>query len=340
MQYSKYFANKMRISQGYNEGNHKRHTTSAQKDYPVDETYGAAGSGGYFIAPFDCKIVRKYDAVSNYIWLTSTGKVRTPSGDKFVSILIAHISASEFNALKVGDVFKQGEKVVSEATDANSTGHHNHVCAGFGELSGTGWAKQVVGGNEFWVLTTKEGTQKPEDVFYIDKSVTEIIDDAGINFKEMPTEEISEETTVNSYIEYTIQKGDTLSEIAQKYNTTVEELASINNIVDVNKIYTGNVIKIPQTTEYKTGIYKVLTDMYIRKTAGTNEHVLVKECTDAMKNALNSTNPNDYAVVKAGHDITALDIIYKDNGSVWIKNYSGYLCLKGVSGQTYLEFVE
>ena len=195
MQYSKYFANKMRISQGYNEGNHKRHTTSAQKDYPVDETYGAAGSGGYFIAPFDCKIVRKYDAVSNYIWLTSTGKVRTPSGDKFVSILIAHISASEFNALKVGDTFKQGQKVVSEAVDANSTGHHNHVCAGFGELSGTGWAKQVVGGNEFWVLTTKEGTQKPEDVFYIDKSVTEIIDDAGINFKEMPTEEISEEPT-------------------------------------------------------------------------------------------------------------------------------------------------
>ncbi|HIU12276.1 MAG TPA: peptidoglycan-binding protein [Candidatus Onthocola stercorigallinarum] len=195
MQYSKYFANKMRISQGYNEGNHKRHTTSIQKDYPVDETYGAAGSGGYFIAPFDCKIVRKYDAVSNYIWITSTDKVRTPSGDKIVSILIAHISASEFNVLKVGDAFKQGQKVVSEAVDANSTGHHNHVCAGFGELSGTGWAKQVVGGNEFWVLTTKEGTQKPEDVFYVDKSVTEIVDNAGINFKEMPTEEISEEPT-------------------------------------------------------------------------------------------------------------------------------------------------
>lgn len=288
MQYSKYFANKMRISQGYNEGNHKRHTTSAQKDYPIDETYGASGSGGYFIAPFDCKIVRKYDAVSNYIWITSTDKVRTPSGDKIVSILIAHISASEFNALKVGQTFKQGEKVVSEAVDANSTGHHNHVCAGFGELSGTGWAKQVIGGNEFWVLTTKEGTQKPEDVFYVDKSVTEIVDNAGINFEEMPTEEIGEEIT----------------------------------------------------NEYKTGIYKVLTDLYIRKTAGTNEHVLVKECTDAMKNALNSTNPNDYAVVKAGHNITALDIIYKDNGSVWIKNYSGYICLKGVSGQIYLEFVE
>lgn len=288
MQYSKYFANKMRISQGYNEGNHKRHTTCAQKDYPIDETYGAVGSGGYFIAPFDCKIVRKYDAVSNYIWLTSTDKVKTPSGDKTVSILIAHVSASEFNVLKVGDTFKQGEKVVSEAVDANSTGHHNHVCAGFGELSGTGWVKQVVGGNEFWVLTTKEGTQKPEDVFYIDKSITEIIDSKGIDFKEMPAEDISEETT----------------------------------------------------GEYKTGIYKVLQDIYIRKTAGTDDHTLVKECTDKMKNALTSTNENDYAAVKAGHNITALDIIYKDNGSVWVKNYNGYICLKGVSGKAYLEFVE
>lgn len=285
MQYSKYFANKMRISQGYNEGNHKRHTTCAQKDYPIDETYGAAGSGGYFIAPFDCKIVRKYDAVSNYIWLTSTDKVKTPSGDKIVSILIAHISASEFNALKVGDTFKQGQKVVSEAVDANSTGHHNHVCVGFGEISGTGWAKQVVNDSEFWVLTTKEGTQKPEDVFYVDKNITEIIDSKGIEFKEMPAKE---ETT----------------------------------------------------GEYKTGIYKVLEDLYIRKTAGTNEHVLVKECTDKMKNALDSTDPNAYAVVKAGHNITALDIIYKDNGSIWVKNYSGYICLKGVSGKVYLEYIE
>lgn len=102
----------------------------------------------------------------------------------------------------------------------------------------------------------------------------------------------------------------------------------------------GKIVAKEETAGYKTGLYKVLEDLYIRKTAGTNEHVLVKECTDKMKNALDSTDPNAYAVVKAGHNITALDIIYKDNGSVWIKNYSGYLCLKGVSGQTYLEFVE
>lgn len=43
---------------------------------------------------------------------------------------------------------------------------------------------------------------------------------------------------------YTVKKGDTLSAIAKKYNTTVNELAKINNIKNVNLIYPGQKIKI------------------------------------------------------------------------------------------------
>ena len=45
-------------------------------------------------------------------------------------------------------------------------------------------------------------------------------------------------------ITYVIKKGDTLSGIAKKFNTTVKELARKNKIKDVNKIYAGDVIKI------------------------------------------------------------------------------------------------
>ncbi len=44
---------------------------------------------------------------------------------------------------------------------------------------------------------------------------------------------------------YVVQYGDTLSEIAQEYGTTVATLASINNIQNVNLIYVGQIIKIP-----------------------------------------------------------------------------------------------
>lgn len=44
---------------------------------------------------------------------------------------------------------------------------------------------------------------------------------------------------------YTIKRGDTLTSIAKKYNTTVDALASANNIANKNLIYAGNTLEIP-----------------------------------------------------------------------------------------------
>ena len=43
---------------------------------------------------------------------------------------------------------------------------------------------------------------------------------------------------------YTVKSGDTLSEIAATYNTTTNELASKNNISDVNFISIGQILEI------------------------------------------------------------------------------------------------
>ena len=48
----------------------------------------------------------------------------------------------------------------------------------------------------------------------------------------------------NTVQTYTVKSGDTLSEIAKKYNTTVDSLVSKNGIKDKNKIYVGQVLKI------------------------------------------------------------------------------------------------
>lgn len=48
---------------------------------------------------------------------------------------------------------------------------------------------------------------------------------------------------------YKIQKGDTLSGIAKKYNTTVNTLMSLNPyITNANKIYAGKTLNLPGTT--------------------------------------------------------------------------------------------
>ena len=46
---------------------------------------------------------------------------------------------------------------------------------------------------------------------------------------------------------YTVKQGDTLSEIAQKYGTTVQVLVDYNKIKDPNKIKVNQVVKIPGT---------------------------------------------------------------------------------------------
>jgi len=44
---------------------------------------------------------------------------------------------------------------------------------------------------------------------------------------------------------YTVQEGDTMSGIANKYNMTSQELATYNGITDVNSLKIGQVLKIP-----------------------------------------------------------------------------------------------
>ncbi len=45
---------------------------------------------------------------------------------------------------------------------------------------------------------------------------------------------------------YNVKKGDTLSELAQRFNTTVENLVKLNNIKDPNSIFIGQAIKFEQ----------------------------------------------------------------------------------------------
>lgn len=52
---------------------------------------------------------------------------------------------------------------------------------------------------------------------------------------------------IGQMVTYTVKRGDTLTKIALKYNTTVEEIVSLNNIQNPNLIYPGQVLKIPSS---------------------------------------------------------------------------------------------
>ncbi|MBX6334369.1 LysM peptidoglycan-binding domain-containing protein [Candidatus Saccharibacteria bacterium] len=62
----------------------------------------------------------------------------------------------------------------------------------------------------------------------------------------------STSTTVKTY---TVKRGDTLSEIAAKYGTTSEKLASLNGIKNINLIYPGQKLKISNTATSSGAVY-------------------------------------------------------------------------------------
>lgn len=74
---------------------------------------------------------------------------------------------------------------------------------------------------------------------------------------------------------YVVKPGDTLGGIASKYNTTVNELVRLNNIKDKNKIYPGQVFRLPsnnslgsKTEEHKnSGVSN--KDSYVVKSGDT-----------------------------------------------------------------------
>lgn len=133
--------------------------------------------------------------------------------------------------------------------------------------------------------------------------------------------------SVPNHLHYGLFKGDTFSYSLNNWVNPMDytylypgQTFSKDTIKDY-----GNKLKYYQDTPSK-GTYKTNYDMNIRKSPN-GPIVKVKDCTEAMKKALTSTNPNANAVVKKGTKFTALEVV-KQGESYWAKNYSGYICIK------------
>lgn len=176
----------MKITQSYTgTTSHLPHTTVSPKDYPIDEGGKDTGRDPFY-APCKMKVRKIYgvgNRGTNTLWIESTEKVTMPNGrTDYVTIMLIHPNDSDLKRLKVRQTFKKGDIVCYEGVDG-ATGNHIHMAVGMGKMTGTGWTQND---NEKWVLTCTNGTIKPEDAFYIDKSFTTVINDKGLDFKEVP----------------------------------------------------------------------------------------------------------------------------------------------------------
>ena len=85
---------------------------------------------------------------------------------------------------------------------------------------------------------------------------------------------------------YTVKFGDTLSELALQFNTTIEEIRDANNIQDINKIFAGETFEIPTATKEAAPQHPVQTQE-VKETAAVEHHEEVQKDThSALQNGV------------------------------------------------------
>ena len=239
MQYLIYPTKTMCISQSYDgKTSHNDELTGKPMAYAIDENCGDK-KRDYFYAPCDLYVKRVYGIDgpgTNTIWMQSKDKVKLANGTtSYVTIRVTHPNDDTLKKFKVGQFYKQYDKLFLEGNDGFATGYHFHIevnTCKFEELDGKiqpGWVKNSRGA---WV--TSPHSIKPEDAFFIDKKFTKVIKTLGLNFKYLPTEKV---TYYPKYEGKSKSIVDALTSL--KIDATFKNrsnIAKINNI----KLYIGS----------------------------------------------------------------------------------------------------
>ena len=140
-----------------------------------------------------------------------------------------------------------------------------------------------------------------------------------------PTLTFAQERTV-----YTVKPGDTLSEIAETYNTTVEKLAKLNNIKNVDLIFVDQVLVIngeaPATQEPSTVAAAAAATVEVEASSAAPEATEVVEETPATEESYSAPAPVAPAATVSGSESEAKEwIAQKESGGSYTATNGRYI---------------
>lgn len=109
------------------------------------------------------------------------------------------------------------------------------------------WDKQNMGLHK-WFDVNEKGYLRACPGGYLESKMSYIADEANKINGYTKADEKKEDKTEDNTVTYVVQKGDTLSKIARQFNTTVENIAKLNNLGNPNVINVGQKLVIKGTS--------------------------------------------------------------------------------------------
>lgn len=251
----RYPVNYVAITQKFKQGKHHG------LDLGWNENKGGANQP-IFAAEDGTVIIVKDGDKSNVSW---GNYVKIDHGNKIYT-LYAHLKQGV--VAKKGQKVKKGDLIGYMGNTGHSFGNHCHFEIYEGSADTT---HRVDPQKRTYVYEGQEVSKGSKDdvMYYVEepatnkKSLDEIAQDViagkygngaerkekleaeGYNYSEVQgrvNEILKGKSDSKEY--YTIKKGDTLSGIAKKFDTSVDKLVKLNDIKDPNKIYAGDKIRV------------------------------------------------------------------------------------------------
>ena len=218
----KYFAfgmKKLRVTQSYNGTvSHKPHWYKSKNycDYPIDIA-GSDGGQDIYYATVDMKVTAIRGIGSSYtntIWLESLENCITPLGNNirpFIGLTHWNDNDEFVRCHYVGEIIKAGTPICREGTDGASANHLHMICGDANRGTGDNLIKNS---NGKWV--SNGYCYRPEQIMFINKAFTEVLDSSDIKF---------------SYIDIVAKKGES-SEIIEKIDKFLSDKVKGNYFGD------------------------------------------------------------------------------------------------------------
>ena len=134
----------------------------------------------------------------------------------------------------------------------------------------------------------------------------------------------------NTFVYHRVRRGESLSTIAQKYHTSISNIARANNIYRQNFIKAGRLLKIPLTRDWATAQSTVVTGTDTEHTVRRGESlwIIARRYGTTVNNILSMNNLSSTTLnvgqvlkISAGNEYQTYRVQPGDNPSIIAKNH-------------------